>query len=343
MENSIWQLLESLKPKKGVTEIIINSPENIYIEKEGDLIRLNVDLNAKDFELFCHEVAKQNQVNFGPENPIVDGVLPDGSRINIISHRYTDKFPAITIRKYLKNIKSFDELEGKFLISDKWIRFFKSLVTAKVNIIISGGTGAGKTTFLNLLLNELSPLERIITIEDTKELQFKSPNQVRLYTAMANSGMENPLQMRDLVKNTLRMRPDRIIVGEVRGAEAFDMLQAMNTGHDGSMCTLHANSPVEALSRLESLFLFAGYEVPVSTVRKQISSALDFVIQLDRNENGERVVSEVLELTRMDGQVISTQKIGIRGEYGLEFSGIVPASMKKLINVGLETDFFVEI
>tara|TARA_Y100000768_G_scaffold388748_1_gene386786 strand:+ start:8776 stop:9807 length:1032 start_codon:yes stop_codon:yes gene_type:complete len=343
VENSIWQLLESLKPKKGVTEVIINSPDNVYIEKEGDLIRLNVEIKPSDFDTFCHEVATQNQVKFGYEHPIVDGILPDGSRINIISNRYTDKFPAITIRKYLKNIRSFDELEGKFLISEKWIRFFKSLVAARVNIIVSGGTGCGKTTFLNLLLNELSPLERIITIEDTRELSFKSPNHVRLYTAMANSGIENPLQMRDLVKNTLRMRPDRIIVGEVRGAEAFDMLQAMNTGHDGSMCTLHANSPVEALARLENLFLFAGFEVPVNTVRKQISSAVDFIIQLDRNENGERIVSEVLELTRMEGQVISSQKIGMRSELALEFSGIVPACMKKLIPVGLESDFFVEI
>ena len=343
MENSIWSLLESLKPKKGVTEVIINAPDNIYIEKEGDLIRLNVDLDPSHFDSFCQEVAAHNQVSFGVDHPIVDGILPDGSRVNIISSRYTDKYPAITIRKYLKNIRTFDELEGKFFISDKWVTLFKALVAAKTNIIISGGTGSGKTTFLNLLLNELSPLERIITLEDTKELNFKSPNHVRLFTAMANSGIESPLQMRDLVKNTLRMRPDRIIIGEVRGAEAFDMLQAMNTGHDGSMCTIHANSPVEALARLESLFLFAGFEVPATTIRKQISTAVDFVIQLDRNEDGERVVSEVLEITRMEGQVISTQKIGMRGEMGLEFSGIVPASMKKLINVGIKPDFFVEI
>lgn len=343
MDNSIWKLLEDLKPKKGVTEVIINAPDNVYIEKEGDLIRLNVELNADHFEPFCQEVAKQNQVHFGIENPIVDGSLPDGSRINIISSRYTDKFPAITIRKYLKNIRNFDELDGKFLISNKWIKLFRALVESRSNIIVSGGTGVGKTTFLNLLLNELSPLDRVITIEDTKELSFKSPNTVRLFTANMNAGLTNPLQVRDLVKNTLRMRPDRIIIGEVRGAEAFDLLQAMNTGHDGSMCTVHANSSVEALSRIENLFLFAGFEVPQKAVRKQISTAVDYIIQLDRNERGERIVSEVVEITKMEGEIITSNRIGIRGDNGLEFTGVVPVSMKKLMPAGIAPDFFVDI
>lgn len=343
MENSIWKLLEDLKPKKGVTEIILNSSDNVYIEKDGDLIRLNVELKKEDIASFCKEVADFNQVQFGPEYPIIDGILPDGSRVNVISDRYTDGFPAITIRKYLKNISDFDQLEGKFLITDKWIEFFKAVVAARFNVIISGGTAVGKTTFMNLMLNEVSPIDRIVTLEDTKELNFKSHNCVRLFTAGHNASMERPLQMRDLVKNTLRMRPDRIIVGEVRGAEAFDLLQAMNTGHQGSMCTVHANSPVEALSRLENLFLFSGFDIPLKAVRKQISSGVDYIVQLDRNKEGDRIVSTVTEVTGMEQDVISTQSIGQLGDLNLEFTGIVPKRIQNLMDVGLDTDFFLDI
>lgn len=343
MENTVWKLIEDLRPKKGVTELIINGPESVYIEKEGDLIRLNVDIDPKHLIPFCKDVAASNKVLFGPENPIIDGNLDDGSRINIISSTYTEGSPAITIRKYLKTIRSFDQLDGKFMITDKWIQFFKALVASQQNVIISGGTGVGKTTFLNLMLNEVSPLERIITLEDTKELDFNSHNSVRLYTANFNSGLKDPLQMRDLVKNTLRMRPDRIILGEVRGAEAFDLLQSMNTGHEGSMCTVHANSPAEALGRLENLFLFAGFNVPLKAVRAQIANAVDFVIQLDRNRDGDRIVSSVTEVSNMESDHILTQEIGRLGDVALEFTGLVPKRIQQLMDEGLDTDFFIDL
>lgn len=340
-DNSIWKLLKDLEIKKGITEVIINGAESVYIERAGELIQLSTDLNTEDFIPFCQSVAKFNECRFGMNDPIIDGTLPDGSRINVISPIYTQKTPAITIRKYLTSIASFDALEGKFGLTDKWLKFFKALVHSKMNIIVSGGTNMGKTTFLNLLLAEVSLKERIITIEDTKELRCSHPNLVSLITARNRSGVTEPLAIRDLVKNALRMRPDRIIIGETRGKEAFDMLQAMNTGHDGSMCTIHANNPVEALSRLESLFTFAGLDIPIPVIRNQISHAVDFVIQLGKSRNGERIVSHVYEVTGMEGEVIVTQSIGEMTDNGPAFTGLVPKNITKLIDQGLQTDFFI--
>lgn len=343
-QNTVWSLLDELSKKKGITEVIINAHDLVYIEREGELVRLNTDLTQEDLTGFAQEVAQLNHGHFSDETPIVDGTLPDGSRVNIISSAYTgNRSPAITIRKYLKEIHDFDHLDGKFKITDKWIRFFKALIASKANIIVSGGTGVGKTTFLNLLLQEISPLERVITIEDTKELNFKSANSVRLLSATASSLLENKLDMRALLKNTLRMRPDRIIVGEVRSGEVFDLLQAMNTGHQGSMCTIHANSPGEALIRLETLFLFAGFDVPLKAVRNQIQTAIDYIIQLDRDRDGQRVISKVTEISNMEGDQILMQDIGIRGENGPEFTGLVPRGVKELMDYGLNSDFFVDI
>ncbi len=343
MENSIWTMLGELNKKRGVTEVIINSPDFVYIERDGDLIRLNVEILPEDINTFCQDVALQNKLSFDVEHPVIDGVLADGSRINIISSLYTNDYPAITIRKYLKEINSFDDLDGKFNISAKWIEFFKALVAAKCNVIISGGTGVGKTTFLNLMLQEISPTERVITIEDTKELNFSTPNTVRLFTANAGAKMNNPLGMGALVKNTLRMRPDRIIIGEVRGGEAFDLLQSMNTGHDGSMCTIHANGPGEALMRLENLMLYSGFDIPVKARRFQIMSAVDFIIQLDRDREKGRYVSQITEVGKMEGDKILLQNIGETGELGPQFTGLVPMRIQKLMDVGLNSDFFVDI
>lgn len=341
--NTVWKLLEDLRKKQGITEIIINAPDNVYIERTGDLIRLDVQLKPDDILSFCKEVAKFNKANFGVQHPIVDGTLPDGSRINIISPMYTNSGPAITIRKYLQTIKKFDELSGEFGLSEKWIMFLKTLVVAKKNIIISGGTGNGKTTFLNLLMQEIATKERVLTIEDTRELSFNLPNTVRLLAQKNLNGVDKPLSTRELLKNTLRMRPDRIIIGEIRGEEAFDLLQAMNTGHDGSMCTIHSNSPAEALSRLENLFLFSGFDVPVRVVRKQISTAVDYVIQLERTRSGKRIVSRVTEVGTMEGETILTQEIGSRSDEGPLFTGLAPQNMASLIDYGLDMDFFIEV
>ena len=341
--NSVWKLISDLGGKKGITEIIINNTDKVYIEREGELTRLNVDLDDHDIHDFCLDIAKRNRVNFGPEYPILDGILPDGSRINIIAGEYTFSSPAITIRKYLKGISKLDELNGKFNLTQKWVDFFKAIVRAKSNILIAGGTGVGKTTFLNLLLQEISPTDRVVILEDTKELKFEHSNCVRLFTPTLSSKLSNPLTMRALVKNTLRMRPDRIIMGEVRGAEAFDLLQVMNTGHDGSMCTVHANSPSEALMRMENLFLFSGHDIPLKAIRFQMMSALDYIIQLGRDRESGRVVTHITEVCNMEGDRILLQDIGLRSQLGAQFTGLVPKNIDALVDVGLSKTFFEDL
>ena len=342
-ENGVWKLLAELSTKKGITEVIINNVDNVYIERDGELIRLNARLSPEDIVAFCKEAATFNKSQFNSNHPILDGILPDGSRINIISSVYTTSSPAITIRKYLKNIQSFDQSPGIFGLNQKWIRLLKTMVQARQNIIISGGTGNGKTTFMNLMMQEISPTERVVTIEDTKELQFNIPNSVRLVSKTSSSNLDSPLGARELLKNTLRMRPDRIIIGEVRGGEAFDLLQAMNTGHKGSMCTIHSNSPAECLSRLESLFLFAGFDVPMKAVRQQISMAVDFIVQLDRDRDGNRVVSKITEISNMEGDKVLLQDIGVHNSGQAQFTGLVPKRMKELMEYGLNADFFIEM
>ena len=338
--NSIWKLLKELDNKKGITEVIINAPDLVYIEREGDLTRLNVSLIESDIQTFCEEVALNNHVLFDADHPILDGVLPDGSRINIIGKEYAGGFPAITIRKYIKSITTLDNLDGKFNLTDKWVNFLKAMVKSRSNVLISGGTGVGKTTFLNLLLQEITPRERVVILEDTKELKYDNPNTVRLRTPTTGTQLNNPLTMRELVKNTLRMRPDRIIMGEIRGSEAFDFLTVLNTGHDGSMCTIHANNPSEALSRLENLFLFSGYDVPLKAIRFQVMSALDYIIQLKRDRTSGRVVSHITEVCNMEGDKILLQDIGLRGNLGASFTGLVPRKVEELYEAGLERSFF---
>jgi len=343
LTNTVWKLLNELSKKSGITEVIINNIDNVYIERDGEFIRLNVNLQPEHVITFCKDVAKFNKMVFNSSHPILDGVLPDGSRINLISSVYTGSSPAITIRKYLKSISTFEGSPGVFGLNAKWVQFLQTMVQAKMNVVVAGGTGSGKTTCLNLLLQEVAPTERVITIEDTKELSFNIPNSVRLISKNLASQIENPLQIRELLKNTLRMRPDRIIIGEIRGEEAFDLLQAMNTGHDGSMCTIHANSPAESLSRLENLFLFSGYDVPLLAIRQQMAAGIDFIIQLDRSRDGERIISKITEVSNLEGEKILLQDIGTRTEDGPEFTGLVPKRMKLLMEYGLKADFFMEM
>ena len=338
--NSVWNLFEDLKQKRGITEIVINGPKRVFVERAGQFIHLNVSLLKKDIYQFVQEVAGYNKKNCNDENPILDGNMPDGSRINIILEPYAHGCPAITIRKYLQHIKKFDDSPGVFSLEPHWIDFFKSAVSAKVNMVVSGGTGVGKTTFVNLLLNELSQAERVVTIEDTLELSFQIPNLVRL-EARKKKEAGDFLEVRDLVKNALRMRPDRIIIGEVRGGELFDLLQAMNTGHEGSMTSVHANSPGEALQRMETLFLLAGFEVPYHVTRRQISSGVDFMVQLSRDREGHRVVNQIQEVTGMEGGNIISQTIADYKDEKLEATGILPKCMEKLHERGgLPMNFF---
>lgn len=340
-KNTVWNLVSELSNKKGITEIVINDPKRVFVEREGQFIQLNVSLTKNDLYEFSQDLAKFNKKVFDEGHPILDGSLPDGSRVNIIGEPFAYGSPAITIRKYLKNIKSFDDNKNIFGLSDDWVEFFKSLVSARLNVIVSGGTGVGKTTFLNLLLQELSLQERVVTIEDTLELSIDMPNVVRLEAGQKSLHSELNVSTRDLVKNTLRMRPDRIIIGETRGGELFDLLQAMNTGHDGSMSSVHSNSPGECLSRLETLYLLAGFDVPFHAVRRQISSAVDIIVQIGRDKEGKRKVTTITELTGMEGANILSQQLAVMEDDVLKKTGIASKNLQRLQEYGgLPVDFF---
>lgn len=335
----VFDFLDELSKKSGISEVIINKLDNIYVEKDGEMIRIDAKFTEEEVSSFCQEIAQLNHKPFDEANPVLDGNLPDGSRVNFIHKAFTKTTHAVTIRKYSKQIKTFDSAPGVFGLDAEWIFFLKTLVKARANIVVSGGTGVGKTTLLNLLLQEISSKDRIISIEDTRELSFNAPNSVHLEARHA-FGNSAGLSIRDLLKNTLRMRPDRIIVGEVRGGEVFDLLQAMNTGHEGSMTSVHANSPSECLLRLENLYLLSGHELPLRALRYQIMSAVDFIVQIRREKNGQRVIGQVTEVSNMEGDRILLQDIGLHKGNGLEFTGLVPARMAKLQESGLPKDFF---
>jgi pilus assembly protein CpaF len=310
--NPVWTLIEKLSNKNGITEIAVNGPDEVYIEKEGQFVQLDVKITKKSIEQFVNDVSVFNNKVIDENSPLFNGSLPDGSRVNIVSPPVRIEGPAITIRKFSKSIQTFDSRKGIFGLSPDWISFLRAAIKANFNIIVSGGTGVGKTTFLNLLLQETGKHERKVIIEDTRELSIDLPNTIRMEAMNQNN--IRPVTVRDLVKNSLRMRPDRIVIGEIRGEEIFDLLQAMNTGHDGSIATIHANSPRECVSRMESLYLLSGYEVPYSVIRHQIGKSIDLVIQLKRNREGVRVVSHITEITDMSGDQVLMQDIGLLGK-----------------------------
>ncbi len=341
MSNSVWDLINTLVRKKGITEIAINGPKNIFVERDGSFIRLNASVLKKDIYQFAKEVAEYNQRPFSPQNPMLDGNLPDGSRVNIISEPYCHGGPSVSIRRYLKNDYNFDTDHAIFGLNKKWIEFLKAVISSRLNLIISGGTGVGKTTFLNLILNEISPDERLIIIEDTIELKTSLPNVVRLESRVSH---DTYISSGELLKNALRMRPDRIILGEVRGREVLELLQAMNTGHDGSVTSIHANSAPECIGRLETLLLMSGVDLPISFIRRQIASSVDLIIQLNRSRQGERIVDSILEITGMEGDNIISQQILSRGDSSLDFVGVIPNVMDRLHRDGnLPLEFFSQL
>lgn len=329
-QSLVWNLVADISKKGGISEIVINSPKNIFVERGGKFIQINASFPEEEIQKFVQEVAEFNQKECNKDTPILDGNLPDGSRINIISPPFVSGTPAISIRRYLKLATSFDQSPEIFGLDGEWIRVLKAMVRAKMNIVVSGGTGVGKTTFLNLMLAEIDKIERVITIEDTLELSLQMPNLVRLEAGGKSRYSKASLAIRDLVKNTLRMRPDRIIIGESRGPELFDLLQAMNTGHEGSMTSIHSNSCGECLSRMETLFLMAGFDIPLSVVRKQISTGVDFIIQLGRDSEGKRVVTEIMELNGMEGNTVLSTMIAKRSDRELRFQGITPKRIDRL-------------
>jgi len=335
----VWKLIRELENKKGITEISINGPREVFIEREGKLIQLAYNLTTSDINDFVNDLTEIRRKKYGTEDsPIVNGTLYDGSRFNIIKEPFANGSHAISIRKYLKTIKTFHESPGIFGLYGKWVEFLKACVQARVNIIVSGGTGSGKTTLMNLLLQELPVDERVVTIEDTLELNFNHKNLVRLESFSAR---QHELSIRDLVINSLRMRPDRIIIGEVRGGEFFDLLSAMNTGHDGSMCSIHANSAGECLQRMETLFHLAGFDIPNMAIRGQISSGVNFIFQIKRDSEGKRILDEIFEVNGMEGDTILTSSIAKFEDGGLHTTGVTPKIIDTLHHKGgLPRDFF---
>ena len=337
--SAVWKLIRELENKKGITEISINGPREIFIERDGKLIQLAYDLKNSDINSFVTELSEIRKKKYGEgDAPIINGSLYDGSRYNVIKKPFANGSHAISIRKYIKSIKNFSENAGVFGLYGKWVEFLKACVKSRMNIIISGGTGSGKTTLMNLLLQEVPPEERVVTIEDTLELNFKHKNLVRLESISAR---DHQLTIRDLVINSLRMRPDRIIIGETRGGEFFDLLTAMNTGHDGSMSSIHSNNAAECLQRMETLFFLAGFDIPHKAIRGQISSGIDFIFQIKRDQSGKRILDEIIEISGMEGDTILTTNVAKFEDGGLHSTGVTPKSIDKLHHLGgLPRDFF---
>lgn len=291
---------------KSVTEVMINGYDNIFVERAGRLEKLKEHFESKEnlknvITRFVQDMGR----SVNESNPIVDSRLADGSRVNVVLDPIALDGPIVTIRRFPEEGMTIDKLISYGSITREVATFLERLVEAKYNIFISGGTGSGKTTFLNALSNYIPKDERVITIEDSAELQIKNvPNLVRLETRNANSAGAGGITIRDLIKSSLRMRPERIVVGEVRGAEALDMLQAMNTGHDGSLSTGHANSAKDMLSRLETMVLSGAAGVPLEAIRQQIASALDIIVHLSRMRDKSRKVLEITEVVGLEGNEI---------------------------------------
>lgn len=305
-----YDVLQPLIDDKSITEIMVNNSDEIFIERNGEVEQLPIKFESQEKleDIIQSIVAKVNRV-VNEFSPIVDARLADGSRVNAVLPPIALKGPALTIRKFPEKPLTIDDLINRGALTKEVAELLKKLIASKYNIFISGGTGSGKTTFLNALCNFIPIDERIITIEDSAELQINTiPNLIKMETRNPNSEGKGEITIRDLIRTSLRMRPNRIIVGEVRGAEALDMLQAMNTGHDGSLSTGHANSTVDMLSRLETMVL-SGANLPLDVVRKQISSAIDIVIHLSRLRDHTRRVIEISEILGVKNGEIQLNKL----------------------------------
>ncbi len=309
--------LEPLLADDLVTDIMVNGPKQVYVERRGKLEITDVTFQNDEHVLnIARRIVSQIGRRVDETTPLVDARLMDGSRVNIIIPPLAIDGPSISIRKFSKKGITLDVMQRQNNISEAMATVMKIAARSRLNILISGGTGSGKTTLLNAMSHLIDPGERIVTIEDAAELQLQQPHVVRLETRPPNLEGSGEITMRDLVKNTLRMRPDRIILGEVRGAEAVDMLQAMNTGHDGSLGTLHANRPREALTRLENMIGLAGINLPAKAVRTQIASAIHLIVQVSRMRDGMRRVTHIEEIVGMEGEIITTQNL-----FTYEFQG----------------------
>ncbi|WP_091579671.1 CpaF family protein [Mesorhizobium qingshengii] len=310
--------LEPLLARDDIADIMVNGSKNVYIEVNGKVEQTGIRFRDNQQLLnICQRIVSQVGRRVDESSPICDARLPDGSRVNVIAPPLSIDGAALTIRKFKKDKLTLDQLVKFGAISPQGAEVLKIISRVRCNIVISGGTGSGKTTLLNCLTNYIDRDERVITCEDSAELQLQQPHVVRLETRPPNLEGEGEVTMRDLVKNCLRMRPERIIVGEVRGPEVFDLLQAMNTGHDGSMGTIHSNSPRECLNRMESMIAMGGYSLPQKTVREIVVGSIDVIIQAARLRDGSRRITHITEVIGMEGDVIITQDIilyNIKGE-----------------------------
>ena len=346
--------IESLLKDPSITEIMVNGPKMVFIERMGKL-----QLSGVQFHDDAHVMNIIERIlspigrHIDESTPLVDARLKDGSRVNIIIPPLALCGPCITIRKFAQKALSVENLISFGTLDRKMADFIKACIQARINILVSGGTGSGKTTTLNVLSSFIPENERIVTIEDAAELKLQQSHVVTLESRPANIEGSGQITIRDLVKNALRMRPDRIIVGEVRSGEALDMLQAMNTGHDGSLTTAHANTPRDALSRLETMVLMAGFEMPVRAIREQISSAIELILQQSRLKDGSRKITYITEVQHMEGDVITTQDLFRFEQTGMDADGkltghfvsmgMQPGFMEKFQTNGVELpdDFFM--
>ena len=312
--------LEPLLARDDIADIMVNGAETTYIEVKGKVEHTSVRFadNAQLMNI-CQRIVSQVGRRVDESSPICDARLPDGSRVNVIAPPLSLDGPTLTIRKFKRDRLTLDQLVKLGTITPEGRTLLAIIGRVRCNVVISGGTGSGKTTLLNCMTGYIDDDERVITCEDSAELQLQQPHVVRLETRPPNLEGEGEITMRDLVKNCLRMRPDRIIVGEVRGPEAFDLLQAMNTGHDGSMGTLHSNSPRECISRLESMILMGGYNLPAKTIREMIVSSVDLIVQAQRMRDGSRKITHVTEVIGLEGDVVTLQDLFIYDMFGEDF------------------------
>jgi pilus assembly protein CpaF len=321
--------LQPLLDDESITEIMVNGAKKVFIERKGRLSKTNVTFENDAAVLrLIEKIILPIGRRIDSDSPTVDARLPDGSRVNAVIHPCAIDGPVITIRKFKKDKLTMEQLISYDSITKNMAEFIRACVVSRLNIIISGGTGSGKTTLLNVLSGYIPEDERIVTIEDAAELKLQQDHVVRLETKAANIEGRHAVSIRDLVKNSLRMRPDRIVVGECRGGEALDMLQAMNTGHDGSLTTLHANTSRDALSRLETMSLMAGMDLPIRVLREQIASAIDLIIQQSRLKDGTRKVTAITEVAGMEGDTIVLTDIFKFEQTGITQDGKVIGQLK---------------
>ena len=321
--------IQPLLDDPDISEVMVNGPKKVFIEKGGKVTKSAITFDDDDHVArIIDRIILPLGRRVDPDSPTVDARLPDGSRVNAVIRPVSIDGPCITIRKFKKDKLSIQQLIDYGSLTQNMGEFVRACVLAHLNIVISGGTGSGKTTLLNVLSSFIPEEERIVTIEDAAELQLQQDHVLRLETKVANTDGKGAVTIRDLVRNALRMRPDRIVVGECRGGEALDMLQAMNTGHDGSLTTLHANTPRDALSRLETMVLMAGMDLPLKVVRQQISSAVDLIIQQTRLKDGSRKVTAITEVVGMEGDTVVMTDIFKFEQTGVGANGKILGELK---------------